>query len=48
MHIKSILGLIGPFRFLNLCNIILYQIVPLFWHEKHIKIYLVINHVLNT
>jgi hypothetical protein len=29
-------------------TIIVYPFVPLFWHERHIKIYLVLNLVLNT
>jgi hypothetical protein len=28
---------IGPFQFLNFCNIIVHPLVPLFWHERHIK-----------
>jgi hypothetical protein len=28
--------------------ILVYQIVPLFWHERHIKIYLLLKLVLNT
>jgi hypothetical protein len=39
---------INPFHFLKICNINVYLLVALFWHERHIKIYLSLNLVLNT
>jgi hypothetical protein len=39
---------IDPFQFLKFGKIIVYHLVPLFWHEMHIKIYLLLNLVLNT
>jgi hypothetical protein len=30
---------INPFHFLKFCNIILYYLEPLFWHENSNKIY---------
>jgi hypothetical protein len=34
---------IDPFQFLKFCNIIVYPLVPLFWHESHTKIVTLIN-----
>jgi hypothetical protein len=45
---NSFLVQIDPFQFLIFCNIIVYPLVSLFWHERHIKIYLLLNLVLNT
>jgi hypothetical protein len=45
---NSYLLQINPFHFLNFCNINVYPLVALFWHERHIKVILLPNLVLST
>jgi hypothetical protein len=45
---NSYLLQINPFHFLNFCNINVYPLVDLSWHEKHNRIILALNLILNT